>query len=80
MGCDVRSVHFDSRHLFLDLSDGRAVQFSLERFPALQAATSTERERFAISMDRRQLLWPEINEEIEVSTLFALRPQTTSHH
>ncbi|MGA7779085.1 MAG: DUF2442 domain-containing protein, partial [Paraburkholderia sp.] len=36
MACAVIDVHFDSRSLFLDLSDGRAVRFPLGRFPALQ--------------------------------------------
>jgi Protein of unknown function (DUF2442) len=79
MGCGVISVHFDSRHLFLDLSGGRAVLFPLKRFPILQAATSAEREHFAISMDRKRLLWPEIDEEIEVSALFSHQPETAHH-
>ena len=79
MGCAVVSVHFNSRHLFLDLSDGRAVRFSLDRFPSLQTATSAEREHFAISMDRRRLLWPEIGEEIEVAALFSRWPESVRH-
>jgi hypothetical protein len=71
MACGVISVHFDSRHLFLDLSSGRAVLFP--------AATSAQREHFAISMDRKRLLWPEIDEEIEVSALFS-RQHETAHH
>ena len=79
MACGVISVHFDSRHLFLDLSSGRAVLFPLDRFPILQAATSAQREHFAISMDRKRLLWPEIDEEIEVAALFS-RQHETAHH
>lgn len=71
MSCGVVSVHFDSRHLFLDLSDGRAVQFSLDRFPILQSATSAERGHFAISMDRQQLFWPEIDQDIDIPSLFS---------
>jgi len=76
MDCGVISVHFDSRHLFLDLSDGRAVQFPLDWFPILQAATSAERGHFAISMDRQQLFWPEIAEDIDVPTLLSHQPET----
>lgn len=79
MRCGVVSVHFDSKHLFLDLTDGRAVGFPLDRFPALRAATPAERGHFAISMDRRLLLWPEIDEEIEVSSLFSRRSGTARH-
>ncbi len=62
-------VRFDSAHLFLDLSDGRAVQFPLDWFPVLQAATVAEREHFAISMDRQQLFWPELDLAMNVAAL-----------
>jgi hypothetical protein len=44
-------VHFDRVHMFIDMSDGPAVQFPLDWFPVLQAATAAEREHFAISLD-----------------------------
>ncbi|MPW22496.1 DUF2442 domain-containing protein [Paraburkholderia sp. CNPSo 3157] len=66
-------VHFDGTHLFLDLSNGRAVSFPLGWFPVLQAATAAEREHFAISMDRQQLLWPEIDEDINVPALLSFQ-------
>jgi hypothetical protein len=69
-------VYFDSAHLFLDLSDGQAVQFPLDGFPVLQAATTAEREHFAISMDRQQLFWPEIDEDVNVPALLSYRPET----
>lgn len=69
-------VHFDSTHLFLDLADGQAVQFPLDWFPILQAATTAEREHFAISMDRQQLFWPEIDEDLNVRALLSFRPET----
>jgi len=67
-------VHFDTAHLFLDLSDGRAVGFPLDWFPVLQAATAAEREHFAISLDRQQLFWPEIDEDVNVPVLLSFRP------
>jgi Protein of unknown function (DUF2442) len=69
-------VHFDSVHLFLDLSGDRVVQFPLDWFPVLQAATAAEREHFAISMDRQQLFWPEIDEDVNVPALLSYRPGT----
>jgi hypothetical protein len=67
-------VHFDRVHLFLDLSDGQAVQFPLDWFPVLRAATAAEREHFAISLDRQQLFWPEIDEDVNVPALLSIRP------
>ena len=49
MGGAAVGVRFDSTHLFLDMSDGRAVSFPLDWFPVLQAATAAEREHFAPS-------------------------------
>jgi len=67
-------VHFDSRHLFLDLADGRAIQFPLEWFPTLKAATAAEREHFAISMDHEQIFWPDMDADVSVSALLSYRP------
>ncbi|MGA7815277.1 DUF2442 domain-containing protein [Caballeronia sp.] len=72
-------VRFDSAHLFLDLSDGRAVQFPLNWFPVLQAATSAEREHFAISIDREQLFWPELDEDMSVTALLLSLPDSSLH-
>ncbi|WP_207000818.1 DUF2442 domain-containing protein [Trinickia mobilis] len=68
-------AHFDSAHLFLDLSGGQTVEFPLDWFPVLQAATAAEREHFAISMDRQQLFWPEIDEDVNVLALLSYRPE-----
>jgi hypothetical protein len=69
-------VRFDSTHLLLDLSDGRAVRFPLNWFPVLETASPAEREHFAISMDRQQLFWPEIDEDVNVTTLLAFLSDT----
>ncbi|MGF6774887.1 DUF2442 domain-containing protein [Paraburkholderia sp. GAS334] len=79
MDCGVVSVHFDSRHLFVDLADGRAVQFPLDRFPVLRAATTAERGHFAISLDRQQLYWPELDEEMCITALFQSSRDSTQH-
>jgi hypothetical protein len=72
-------VRFDSAHLFLDLSDGRAVQFPLNWFPVLQAATPAEREHFAISMDHEQLFWPELDEDMSVAALLLSLSNSPRH-
>ncbi|AUT76781.1 DUF2442 domain-containing protein [Paraburkholderia hospita] len=73
-------VHFDSAHLFLDLSDGQAVSFPLDWFPVLQAATAAEREHFAISTDRQQLFWPEIDEDVNVPALLSFQSERAGRH
>jgi hypothetical protein len=69
-------VRFDSTHLLLDLSDGESVRIPLNWLPVLEAATTEERERFAISMDRQQLFWPEIDEDVNVTALLSFVSNT----
>ncbi|GJH36399.1 DUF2442 domain-containing protein [Paraburkholderia hospita] len=71
-------VRFDSTHLFFDISDGRAVSFPLDWFPVLQAATASEREHFAILMDRQQLFWPEIDADVNVPALLSFRSESAA--
>jgi hypothetical protein len=72
----VVDVRFDNTHLFLNLSDGQAVRFPLNWFPVLKVATATEREHFAISLDRQQLFWPEIDEDLNVAALLSFLSST----
>ncbi|WP_434660752.1 DUF2442 domain-containing protein [Paraburkholderia sp. A3BS-1L] len=72
------AVHFEGAHLFLDMSDGRAISFPLDWFPVPQAATAAEREHFAISMDHQQLFWPEINEDVNVPALLSFQGKSAA--
>ncbi|MFM0416000.1 DUF2442 domain-containing protein [Paraburkholderia aromaticivorans] len=69
-------VRFDSTHLLLDLSEDELVRIPLNWLPVLEAATTEERECFAISMDRQQLFWPEIGEDVSVTALLAFISNT----
>ena len=69
-------VGFDSTHLLLNLSEGELVRIPLHWLPVLEAATTEERKRFAISMDRQQLFWPEIGEDVSVTALLSFMSNT----
>jgi hypothetical protein len=69
-------VRFDSTHLLLDLSEGELVRIPLNCLPVLEAATTEQRERFAISMDRQQLFLPEIGEDVSVTALLSFISNT----
>ncbi|WP_338048488.1 DUF2442 domain-containing protein [Paraburkholderia terrae] len=51
----------------------------MDWFPVLQAATAAEREHFAISMDRQEVVWPEIDEDINVPALLAFQSEIVAH-
>ncbi|MFL9933423.1 DUF2442 domain-containing protein [Paraburkholderia sp. RL18-103-BIB-C] len=67
----VVDVRFDNTHLLLNLSDGQSVRFPLAWCPVLKAATATEREHFAISLDQQQLFWPEVEEDVNIAALLS---------
>jgi hypothetical protein len=72
-------VHFDARFLVLDLADGRMAQFPLTQFPALASASSVERDCFAISIDKQRLYWPELQQDLSVTTLLLPLDENTLH-
>ncbi|QCP52405.1 DUF2442 domain-containing protein [Trinickia violacea] len=67
-------VRFDPTHLFLQLSDGQELEFPLRWFPVLAAATPDERSHFAISIDRQELYWPDLEEDMSVNALVRSLP------
>jgi hypothetical protein len=73
------NVHFDAKFMVLDLADGRAAHFPLDRFPVLESASPMEREHFAISIDQQQLYWPELGEDVSVTTLLLPLDETKLH-
>jgi hypothetical protein len=42
-------------------------------------AWRSARGHFAISMDRQQLFWPEIDQDIDIPSLFSHEPKTAHH-
>jgi Protein of unknown function (DUF2442) len=79
MHADAVNVRFVRAHVVLDLADGRAVPFPLHWFPILEAATTAEREHFAISMDHQQVYWPELDEDMNVTALLQSSGDTPRH-
>ena len=45
----------------------------------LAAATEAEREHFAISIDKQQLIWPELDEDMDVTALLLSLPESMRH-
>jgi Protein of unknown function (DUF2442) len=79
MQADAVNVRFVRAHVVLDLADGRAVPFPLHWFSILEAATTAEREHFAISMDHQQVYWPELDEDMNVTALLHSSGDTPHH-
>ncbi|MEX3992711.1 DUF2442 domain-containing protein [Paraburkholderia sp. EG286A] len=72
-------VAFDGPTMYIDLSDGRAIQLPLRLFPILDEASREQREHIAISLDGQQLFWPELDEDMSVTTLLNALAHKTMH-
>jgi hypothetical protein len=59
--------------------DGRVAHFPLTQFPALASASPTERDCFAISIDKQRLYWPELQQDVSVTALLLPLDENTLH-
>jgi hypothetical protein len=64
-------VSFDESALHFVLADGREISAPLEWFPRLRDASSTQRHNWRLIGKGIGVHWPEIDEDIAVSTLMS---------
>jgi len=64
--------------LTVDLADGRSVSVPLARFPRLLHASRAERRKWQLIAGGEGIHWPDVDEDISVSSLVAGRPSTES--
>ena len=65
-------------NLVLELSDGRSVAVPLAWYPRLLHATPAERRKWELIARGEGIHWPDVDEDISVSSLIAGRPSTES--
>jgi len=66
----------DEDYLHVELGDGRIVSIPISWSPSLMAASSTERN--SMEFMPASIVWPEIGEEIAVSSLLQGKPMFTA--
>jgi hypothetical protein len=64
--------------LSIDLSDGRSPSVPFAWFPRLLHATAAERENWRLIAGGEGIHWPDLDEDISVSSLLAGRPSDES--
>jgi hypothetical protein len=73
----IQKVRFDQQYIHLDLTEGKILSIPLAWIPTLHNAAPAERRKFAISRDRKALIWdPDvcaINDELFVEDYLASR-------
>ena len=69
------AVRFDEHTMWVDLTDGRTIGVPLAWFPRLLHATPAQREK--VELGRVGLHWDEIDEDISIAGLLAVRGDVT---
>jgi hypothetical protein len=69
MSARIDGVSFGSRTIRFMLADGREISAPLEWFPRLRDATPAQRTQWRLIGKGIGVHWPEIDEDIAVSTL-----------
>ncbi len=64
--------------LTVELSDGRSVSVPLAWYPRLLHATAAERLKWRLIAQGEGIHWPDVDEDISVSSLIAGRPSAES--
>lgn len=66
----IEMVWFSDERIYIRASDGLEYSQPLEVFPSLFDATREQREKYVINKWRDALRWPEIDEDIHISSFF----------
>lgn len=66
----IQMVWFSDNRIFIKTEDGGEYSQPLEVFPALMFATTEQRSKFKINKWRDSIHWPEVDEDIHVSSFF----------
>lgn len=66
----IEMLWFSDARIYIRASDGNEYSQPLEVFPALMEATSEQREKYRINAWRDAIHWPEIDEDIHISSFF----------
>jgi hypothetical protein len=69
MSAQIDSVAFGTQTIRFILADGREISAPLEWFPRLRDATPAQRSQWRLIGKGVGVHWPEIDEDIAVSTL-----------
>lgn len=68
------SIALTDDTLTVELADGRSVSVPLAWYPRLLHATAAERDEWRLTAQGEGIHWPQVDEDISVSSLIAGRP------
>ena len=70
----IRDVHFDDKHMHVELADGRIMSVPLSWIPTVYHASPEERAKYELNRSRTMIIWDPakcaINDEIPIADYF----------
>lgn len=66
----IMNVWFENNRIYMLSSEDKIYSRPLEAFPTLKEATPKQRENFEITMRGEALRWPDIDEDIHISSFY----------
>jgi hypothetical protein len=78
LAVQIQAVTIDDETLAVDLTDGRTVSVPLAWFPRLQYGRRDERQRWRLIGRGSGIHWPDLDEDISLTSLIAGEPSGES--
>jgi hypothetical protein len=69
----IRTVWFDERTLFVELSDGRTVGTPIAWYPRLAKASLSARQNWRLIAEGEGVHWPDVDEDLSLEGMLAGR-------
>jgi hypothetical protein len=66
-----KAVHFDERHLHVELEDGRVISTPMQWYPELQAATLRQIGNYAFICRGTGIEWPDLDYHLSIEGMLA---------
>jgi len=68
-----KAVHFDDRHLHVELVDGRVISTPMDWYPELQAATLKQLSQCEFICRETGIEWEDLDYQLSIESMLAYR-------
>ena len=68
-----KAVHFDDRHLHVELEDGRVISTPMAWYPELQAASFKQLSQYAFICRGTGVEWEDLDYQLSIESMLAYR-------
>ena len=66
-----KAVHFDDRHLHVELDDGRVISTPMQWYPELQMATLRQVAHYSFICQGTGIEWPDLDYHLSIESMLA---------